>query len=76
MINLYLQISPAMSKSTAGYVHHLVAAYCADFNESHVGSQDCDDMTNSVTAGCTANGGVFTAWAVGGTVCGKVGMSL
>ena len=66
-----------MSKSTAGYVHHLVAAYCADLNGSHVGiSQNCDNVTNSVAAGCRTNGGVFAAWAVGGTVCVKVGMSI
>ena len=66
-----------MSKSTGVYVHHLVAAYCADLNGSHVGiSRNCDNITNAVAAGCRTTGGYFAAWAVGGTVCVRVEMSM
>ena len=66
-----------MSKATGVYVHHLLAAYSSDLNGSHVGiSQDCENLTNAVVAGCRITAVLFAALAVGGTVCGKVGMSL
>ena len=66
---IFFQISPAVSKSTANYVHHLVGILCPNLNESHVGiSQDCDDATNAAVALCRDTGTLFAAWAVGGTV--------
>lgn len=66
-----LQFSPAISKNSSRYVHHILIYLCTNLNHTHVGaSVECDNANAAISL-CWGGGTLIGAWAVGGEVSGN-----